>query len=186
MIRIVCLFCWALILISCDPDRRRNTREQDLTFSTTDDAELYFKNIRRSYYDHENISAAKLDVYRLSERSIVQDRPVINLAIAHNWRYDEAYLLLEPNQALGNSLPLRVYWQARNDSSRQGVYHWSERDKLSQLKFAGNLNRSLKQRHRLYVLTADSVKIPLLDQPEEREVFRRTLFDYYKLTGAFK
>ncbi len=186
MLKIVLPLCLLLCLPACDPDRRKRAKEEDLKFSTTDDAELFFKNVRRNSYDHQDIPAAKLDIYRLSERNQAQDHPVLNLAIAHNWRHDEAYLLLEPNEAIGTAPPLHIYWQAKKDSTQAGDYIWEERDKLSQLEFAAKINNALEHGQKLFIVANNGKKLPLLKKPQEREAFKRTMFDYYKLTGTFK
>ena len=186
MIRIVLLAVFSGLLIACDPDRSSNRHNSELDFSTTDDAEIYFKNVRRPYYEHEDMPAAKLDIYRLKQRSQTNDYPVLNLAIAHNWRHDEAYLLIEPNAAVGSAPPLHIQWQSVQDSTKTGTYLWEERDKKAQLTFVGQIYTSLRNKHKLFLITNDSLAVPLLSKGNDREAFRRTVFDYYKLTGAFK
>lgn len=178
----LCILLFLLILLACDADRRKRERRADLRFRTTDDAELYFKNLRRTEYDHEDLVAAKLDIFRHEDRSQLADYPLLVPTLAVNWRYDEAYLILEPNERLGKERPLIIEWR---DSLLQesGRYVLESNNKMEQLTFANQLYRGLKKGQKFYLIT-DSVTLPFFHNPLDRRVFRITMTDYYRLTGT--
>ena len=97
------------ILVSCNPDKKKEVDQTTISFDTNDASKLFFKNIRQSYYDQQIMEEAKLEIYRLKKRNQSSDQPVINLAIVNNWRYDQAYLLLEPTGGLGLA-NLKLSW----------------------------------------------------------------------------
>lgn len=178
----LCFLLLLLSLIACDADRRKRERRPDLRFRTRDDAELFFKNLRRNEYDHEDLAPAKLDIFRHRKRSQQASYPLLIPALVINWRYDEAYLILEANEALGNERPLIVEWR---DSLQQqsGRYALDSNNKMEQLTFANQLYKGLRGGQKLYLVT-DSAAVPFLNMPVDKRVFRITLADYYRLTGT--
>ena len=167
-------------LSACNPDKNTRIDETKARFTTSDASELFFKNVRQIYYDQQEMADAKLNVFRLSDRSLAEDVPVINLAIAINWRYDEAYLLVEPNAYLQPLDSLQVTWQDLA-SQQQGTYAWTGGNKEVHFTFASQLYRSIQQGHQLYIASPEGQEEKLLDTYDDREAFRKTMFDYYRL-----
>lgn len=173
----------SILLIACHPDKKRKSDPEQSKFSTSDASELFFKNVRQPYYDKAVIKASKLDVYRNKDRSQAEDRPVLNLAIAVNWRFDEAYLLIEPNDYLQSLDTLRVAWR---DSVEQqsGQYIFVPGNKASHFKFASQLYNSLIDQQKLYIIW-EGQQLPVLNTYGDREAFRKTVADYYRLVDLF-
>ena len=167
-------------LAACNLDKNTSIDDKKAKFTTSDASELFFKNVRQIYYDQEEMVAAKMNVFRLGDRSQADDYPVINLAIASNWRYDEAYLLVEPNAYLEGLDSIRVTW--KNPTNQQtGSYRWAPGNKEAQFAFASQLYRSIQQGYQLYVTNSRGEQEKLLDRYDDREAFRKTMFDYYRL-----
>ena len=167
-------------LAACNLDKDTQVDDKKAKFTTSDPSELFFKNVRQIYYDQEEMAAAKLNVFRLGDRSQAEDYPVINLAIASNWRYDEAYLLVEPNAYLEELDSIRVTWKDPANQ-HEGTYRWARGNKEAQFTFASQLYRSVQRGHQLYVTNARGEQEKLLDRYDDREAFRKTMFDYYRL-----
>lgn len=125
----------------------------------------------------EVMDAAKLNVYRHKQRVLSTALPVLNLAIVDNWRYDEAYLLLEPNEFIGNSNELLVQWQLGEVSN---TIAYKQGNKTDQVAFADSLYNLLQQGCRFKIQINDSW-VSFLDSDKSREAFRVTMFDYYRL-----
>ena len=54
------LFCIMFLMqYSCQIDRDKKVNFEDFNFKTGDDTEIFFKNMRQSYYDLEENKAAK-------------------------------------------------------------------------------------------------------------------------------
>lgn len=173
-----------LFLFACDADTRKRANPETLHFRTTDDAELFFKNLRRTEYDYQNLKAARLDIFRHEKRSQEALYPLMIPALVVNWRYDEAYIILEGNEWVGEIRPLVVQWR---DSlpQQEGRYILASNNKLEQLRFAGELYEGILDGKQFF-LERDSVLLPFLDKPLDRRIFRTTMFDYYRLTGNIR
>lgn len=167
------------LLLSCNVDKEKNISSTNPRFSTSDPSELFFKNIRQNSYDKEELAAGKMIVNRMIGRSLVNDYPVINLAIVINWRYDESYILIEPNEYFETPTTINVAWENSKDGSR-GQYLYEEGNKESQFLLATNIYTSLLRGDKLFI-KKDDVLTPFLVNSAEREIFRKTMLDYYRL-----
>lgn len=172
----------SLILTACNPDKNKRADPGKVKFSTTDDAEIFFRNLRQRQYDKEEVPEAKLDVFRHSDSVQKAAYPVFQLALVVNWRYDEAYLLMEPNENVDTGRPVEIRW---NDvkTGKSGIYTFSYGSKEDHLRFAGQLYDSIREGHALEYLSGAEQASSFLNDPEEREVFRISMFDFYRLTG---
>jgi hypothetical protein len=167
-----------LIIISCNADKTKKIDAEKSKFSTSDASELFFKNVRQRYYDREEVTAAKLNVYRLQERNKQVDQAHLNLAIVINWRYDEAYILLEPND-LAASDNISINW-VNEKSKDSGNYNFSFGDKYAHFAFASQIYSGIQEGHRLFIIVNEE-EIPFLHKEKDREAFRKTMKDYYRL-----
>lgn len=170
-----------IVLIACNinVDKDKKIATDKVKFSTSDASELFFKNIRQTSYDKEEQIDTKLEIYRNRERSKLKDIPVLNLAIVLNWRFDEAYILVEPNEYLSNMETLSILWKdpANNQS---GNYIFLPGNKDSHFQFAAEIYKSVLSGHELFVKTEKGNQ-QLFQKKHYKEVFRKTMLDYYRL-----
>ena len=183
-LRLLTISASLILLLACNPDKDRKVDDMQAKFTTSDASELFFRNMRQSNYDKETMDEAKLDIYRMDDRSLAEDKPVLNLAIVINWRYDEAYILTEPNDYLQQLDTLKIYWQD-TVQHQQGFYQYLPGDKDTHFQFASQLYNSLQGQHQLYVMPPSGEKVPMLSRRNERETFRRTMMDYYRLVDLY-
>ena len=178
--KILLFLVWLAGLSACNLDKNTQIDETKAKFTTSDASELFFKNVRQVRYDHQEMSEAKLNVFRLGDRSVAEDYPVLNLAIVINWRYDEAYLTVEPNAYLQDMDSIQVTWQD-TVGQQEGTYVWAGGNKEAQFAFASQLYRSIQRGHQLYIKNPQGEEEKLLNKYDDREAFRITMFDYYRL-----
>lgn len=176
-IRIV-LGLLAMVLVACNPDKNTQINQAEITFKTSDSSKLYFKNIRQSYYDFEEMEAAKLEIFRFKKRVLADDQPVINLSIVNNWRYDEAYILLEPNGFIQQDT-LRIRW-TNEDGLHNGSAEYAKGNKTEIVKFADAIYQQIQNKSKFEIEIEGAWK-PIFDNTLAKEAFRITMFDYYKL-----
>lgn len=167
------------LIVSCDGSKSKKVDEKSAKFTTSDASELFFKNVRSIQYNKTVMDEAKLDVYRIKEQVEAEDRPILNLSIVVNWRYDEAYVLTEPNGYLQSLDTIKILWQdtVAQDS---GVFQFANGNKAEHFQLAVQLYRSIQDQRPLYVLN-DEQKIPFMHRRDEREAFRKTMVDYLRL-----
>jgi len=166
-------------MYACDSSASKNVNEEEAQYTTSDASELFFKNVRSIYYDKTVMDEAKLDVYKIKERLQAVDYPLLNLSIVVNWRYDEAYVLTEPNDLLRQMDTIRIVWQDTTNN-QSGQYEFVQGNKDAHFKFATQLYRSLSAEHQIYLLD-DGEKVKFMNRRDAREPFRKTMVDYFRL-----
>lgn len=185
MLKRLLAFC-LLALWACNPDKNTLVDPNVVHYQTTQQSMLFFKNMRGMYYDLDDNEATRLQLFRFGDRPQEQTHPVLNVVLVNNWRHDQAYVLLEPNPALQTHLQdsLQVVWQDTL-SQQAGRYVFENGNKDTHYRFATQIYNSVLQKHRLGVLTQSGDTIPLLRTEEEREAFRITMMDYYRIVNVF-
>ncbi len=170
-----------ILLQACSIDKDKKVDRKKFSFKTGSDTQLFFKNVRQSYYDLEENKAAKFNVFRNKKRVKDAPYPILNFAIVINYLQDEAYLLLEPNEIVGD-LPLVI--EGTNDSTRATqLIRLDTQNPKSTLEFATDLYDLLQDNS--FQLIVGNEKLPILNNAQSREAFRVTISDYYRLTRVF-
>jgi hypothetical protein len=175
------LFSFGLI-ISCQLDRNKKVERQKFQFKVGADANLFFRNVRQIYYDRESPDG-KWRAYRLSDRTKEVQGHGITAVIVIHWLKDEAYLLIEPTGQLGDEETISVV--VRNPKTDlQDTVQLKERGRERMLEFGSKIYEATQNESQLSVLLKGKY-VPLFENDIDREAFRITLSDYYRLTGIF-
>ncbi|MEQ9166835.1 MAG: hypothetical protein RLO12_11295 [Fulvivirga sp.] len=175
-------FLLFLIITGCKIDDDKTIDRDKLTFKIGTDTQLFFKNVRQSYYDLEENKAAKFNVFRFSDRNVNQEAWVLNLAIVVNYLQDEAYLLVEPSEAIGSeNIELRTQHPNKGDVKEVGL---NEMNREGMLNFCTDVYELLVQGYQFEIKAGEEWK-PIFDTHQAKEAFRITVSDYYRLTRVF-
>lgn len=162
--------CGQIANDSLDPNK--------VVFKTNDASKLFFKNTRKTYYDLEVNELAKLEVYRWKD-SPDQSQPQLNLALVNNWRFDEAYLLIEPNALIDlNTLKLR--WSNLENGS-SGKIEFVPGNKENHARFAGLVYQQLRKDSKMEIFLNNEWK-PFFTDNTSKDAFEKTVYDFYRLT----
>ena len=81
MKRLSILLLSLFIISACNPVKDKKVDQTTIGFKTDESSKLFFKNVRRSYYDVEVMEEAKLEIYRLKKRVKESDEPILNINI---------------------------------------------------------------------------------------------------------
>ncbi|QTN38931.1 hypothetical protein HZ996_07185 [Cryomorphaceae bacterium] len=155
---------------------------EEVSFHTTESSEMYFKNVRSYFYEVWDDPKSGFVHYRIKSRNQNPAVPSINFLILHNWRFDEAYVMLEPNEALSSAqgLSLSVVTSSDSLSFALGDFtnyeHWMT---------SGRIYMALREDDSRFWLSDSegNRKVALYLDGEERKSLKKTLRDYYKLVG---
>ncbi|MGD1842022.1 MAG: hypothetical protein ACFB0B_14170 [Thermonemataceae bacterium] len=167
-------------LLACGIEKDKYINEDDPNFSTSDASRLFFKNTRQIYYDKQVIGKDRLELYRKKSRSDDEKRPHLNLILANNWMYDEAYIRFEPSPSFANPVQFEIIWKK---DERSGRYQLEDNSKESHYKLATLLYRGILKEQSFY-LKQDDKEIPILSDQKERDTFRITMIDFYRLVNV--
>jgi hypothetical protein len=163
-------------LFSCNIDKGKRVDAEKRVYKSNDATKLFFRNVRASYYDKTTLEAAKLDVYRIRTRNLTEEFPVIHLALVNNWLQDEAYIIVEPNGFFSVGDTIRVSWQDTMPQEIQFVFG----NKDQHTVFADKIYNNMLDGLDMYIHKG-SESWPLFPTSKEREAFRVTMIDFYRL-----
>jgi hypothetical protein len=171
-------FLLPLLLSACKIDRDKKVNREKFQFKIGADANLFFRNVRQVYYDRESPDG-KWQAYRFSDRKTNNEQPSLNAVIVIQWIKDEAYLLIEPNSILAEEDLISVVIKNQSDTIRL-----KERGRERMLEFGSKIYEAILTKKDMTVLS-NGKYVPIFEDDKEREVFRITMADYYRLTGIF-
>jgi hypothetical protein len=169
-------------LAGCKIDRDKKVDRAKFQFEVGDDSELFFRNVRQIYYDRTSPDGT-WQAYRFSDRYSGNERPVILPVIVINWLKDEAYLLIDTNELLSEEDYLEVII---SDSSiaKSDTVILNQRGRERMLEFGSQLYEAIQADQKVEVKSRGEFK-PVLKEDIDRETFRVTMSDYYRLTRVF-
>lgn len=171
------LLLFLLITTGCSINADQKVSRDNFEFKTGDDTELFFKNVRQSYYDLEENKAAQFTLLRFSDRVVSDSVPILNLAIVINVIQDEAYLFLEPNQKLEEYQPLSLTWEDPG-TGLTGKMSQRSPNREGMFEFAADIYEGLLKNYSFRLNDGTAI----LSKKAEREAFKVTVSDYYRLT----
>lgn len=172
---------WMLLILgiwACNPDKRKRIDAEHIVYKSNDATKLFFRNMRAIYYDKQTLEQAKIDVYRMKDRNQTEDYPVLNLALVNNWLQDEAYIIIEPNGFFSVGDTIRVTWQ--EESGRQGESIFIFGNKDNHTRFADEIYNNILSSFPMRI-HKDEEEWPLFNSPNDKETFRKTMVDFYRL-----
>jgi hypothetical protein len=178
----------ALILQACSGSVEKLVEKEidpeKPAFQIFADTKIYFKNTRQLDYDIQSLGNGVMEIYRHKKRSTNTEKPCFTVALATNWRNEEAYVAIEPNSFFTHKDTIRLLWQS-SDTAQEGVYEFSFGSKPEHFKFASQVFLSIKQQHKLFITNKQQEKTPFLENDNEKQAFRKTMIDYYRLVRIY-
>jgi hypothetical protein len=157
-----------VLLAACHPDKKKPILVEKPAFNTSDASELFFKNVRQSEYNLKENKTAGINIFTHQD---LDSSWIVTPQIIHNWRTDKAYVMLRWHTDITIPVTLKVNQQEIEFTGSPIGNH---------NLIAGHIyNAILSQEEVLIQQSANW--IPLFDSPKKEEVFRITLFDFYRL-----
>ncbi|WP_375559495.1 hypothetical protein ACE193_17395 [Bernardetia sp. OM2101] len=179
---------FSIILFSCNPDKKKRVSPTEPRNSTTQSSVLFFKNMRSLDYDKIDEPKLKREIYVHEDANKDTLAPVLNLTIVYLWDKDKAYIITDPNKYIEDYFDtsendtLKIRWK-NPKTKAQGTLFYIAGHVDTQYEFATRMYNSLLDKHEFYMLPNE---IPILNTEKERETFRITMMDYYRLVGVFR
>ncbi len=174
-----------LVIIYFPEDRGIVISEPD--FHVTESQEIYFKNIRQSHYVKQTDEQAGFDLYTI--RSAEKDSSVstFTFTIVNNWRADEAFIRMMPMPALFEQDPEKmILLCSEYGSDQKDTLHLLGRSSYDHYLFAAQLYMKIIDDYTFEVVNEVGETMPVLARGEHRLSVKKTLKDYFKLTGKIR
>ncbi len=168
------LFTLIILNVSCITDKEKIVEFENFSFETSDASELYFKNIRESYYHLEEKGGLK--IYRLKKYDDL-DTFLIKPILIYNWRNDLAYVMLESNGSIDLKEEIVISWKNESRS-------WVIRNIKDHFSILNHINNLIKKDETIWI-TIKGKKILLFSSILEKSYFSLILYDLHKITNYF-
>jgi len=171
-----------LLLVGCKIDREKEVDRSKFQFTIGADSNLFFRNVRQIYYDRSSPDGT-WQAYRFSDRYRGNDRPVIEPVIVINWLKDEAYLLIYTNDPLSEEDMITVTISDAQANKTDTLY-LNQRGRERMLEFGSQLYEAMQANQKVAVKSKGEF-VPIFMEEMDREAFRITVSDFYRLTRVF-
>lgn len=179
--RFVALLLCMQLLAACGERNFPRPDFESLEFKTTEQAKLFFKNVRSFYYEADLYSFEGAEVYRWADREKDTSRYWINPVLVIHLLQDKAFILTETSPAVQSNCTSFLYREMENavDSIR-----W----KPSSMEDHFNLNvfvyDAIDAKARIYLRLHDGQKVEWLTEEKQQSNYHKQIRDFLRLVGA--
>ncbi len=174
-------YLFVFILLACSVNTSKEIDLEKITFSYRDDAYIFFRNIRQSNYNIEVVEEAGWRIYRHEDYPEDTISNYFKTALVVNWRVNKAYPIIEIPKSL-NKEGLEITWKDLN-SNKSGTITLSGLQRNSEMEFLTHLYNHIINEHELTWKPKGEKSTTLFFDSEQKEAFRITMYDFYRLTG---
>ena len=166
-----------LILVILTQPEERPDKLVDISFNTTESAELYFRNVRAYHYLQRQEGGDIFDVYRLKSLFDSGYQPMMPFVIYNNWRANEAFVRLDTVHHRLTS------FHAVIDSAGLSARAIALPDLYNEAQFdyARAIYRALRDECEVGMAAEGHDTLWL--RGDERKATKRVLTDYFRLIG---
>ncbi|NEN22074.1 hypothetical protein G3O08_00970 [Cryomorpha ignava] len=165
-----------LVVFLTQPDSRPS-KFDEVSFQTTESAELYFRNVRSFYYNFREEGGGAFDAYRFS--ALYEDTLSfgVRFVIYNSWRQNMAFVRVDTNYTKFAATDYLVSASANGDiDSIRPPDQYNE----SHYDFAKNVFLAARAKNRIGIpQKTDTLWVSESDMAN----IRQTLRDYFKLIG---
>jgi len=167
-----------LLCLACATGTSRLIDKEKLNFSYTDDAYLFFRNMRQAQYNRTVMEKEGLRLYQHEDYSSSQ---FIRTQLVVNWKVNSAYMLLDFADST-EKYDIKIYIREEDQSYSEIAQENLRRQ--GELVFLTDLYNHLLQEDKLFYELRYGQKTPLFETLDDQEAFRISMYDYYRLTAV--
>ncbi len=177
----IVLFIFILIVGCTEKKPKFDYIDQELIdLSLSNYSFNFFQFDRMRHYDRDTLETSRNQILRLKKRVIDNNRPIVNLSIVIDWKYNQSHVLVEPNSLIENQNKFEILW--RDPEGVRGIILFEDGNKKKHLEFAAQVYDQIMRDCEFYLKTPNEY-IPILDDIKSRKAFHITMLDYYGLLG---
>lgn len=174
------LFLVVAVVFSCSVNTSKKVDLEALTFSYTDDAYIFFRNMRQTHYDLEVLEESDWRIYRHQDRQKDTSNFYFSIALVVDWRMNRVYPIIEMPDELKNE-SLRIKWEAV-EGEDQGEFQLKDMRRSAERLLAAQLYNQAIEDVKMTLISGEFEK-PLFANTDQKEAFRISMYDYFRMTA---
>ncbi|MGM0581351.1 MAG: hypothetical protein ACQETL_11765 [Bacteroidota bacterium] len=151
-----------------------------LRFSYTDDAYIFFRNMRQTQYDLEVMEEGGWRIYRHEDRQQDTTDFYFNVSLVVNWKVNRVYPIIEMAERFKKE-GLTVEWKAL-ESDESGKIALEGIKRRDEMLFVSKVYNKMTEEVEFFI-SIENQKTPLFPDSDTKEAFRISLYDFYRMTG---
>ncbi|MGJ3234472.1 hypothetical protein [Marivirga sp.] len=167
--------------VACSVNTSEKVELEKLRFNYTDDAYIFFRNMRQTNYDLEVMEEGGWRIYRHEDRQTDTTDFYFNISMVVNWRVNRVYPIIEMTKSIDKE-SFQVYWEAI-ESTEKGNISMEGEKRRDEMLFASKLYNKMTDEVEMYVHYKNK-KRPLFLDSDKKEAFRVSMYDFYRMTGV--
>ncbi|NLR90858.1 MULTISPECIES: hypothetical protein [Flammeovirga] len=173
-----------LLTIACQPYKDVIIDPLRPKFVTYDQTRMYFQNIRASYYDIIKAEKQHPDVtiYKYDKSVSDTTKAIIQLHLLYNPTQDNVFVMLSPNPYFEGYMHYTVKW-TNTETGLWDEIRYKQGGMQEQFRFATEIYNMLNQDDIAFEIRFGDKTVPFLTTMDERNAFRITMIDFYRLVG---
>ncbi len=166
-----------VINLSCATGTSRLIEAEKLNFSYTDDAYLFFRNMRQTGYHIENLEDKEVRLYTHDDYA---DKSPLKTTMVANWKANKAYAIMVLRDSVSLN-DISIYWKGEVD---KGEVIFPNTRRQGELVALTAIYNHMLQQHELSIEIEGGREELLFADADSREAFRISMYDFYRLTGV--
>lgn len=172
-------FLIMLLCLSCATGTSRIIEKEKLNFSYTDDAYLFFRNMRQAQYDRKVMEKEGLRLYVHEDFSPSQ---LLKTTLVVNWKMNKAYVLVNLTDSTLEKYDIKVYYKEEDGTITEILQENLRRQ--GELSFLTEIYNQILTEHSLFIQYKGQEEQPLFNSSDDLEAFRVSMYDFYRLTAV--
>jgi hypothetical protein len=174
------IILFLLLNAACSVNTSKKVDIEKLRFSYTDDAYIFFRNMRQSNYDLKVMEEGGWRIYRHEDRELDTTDFYFNISLVVNWRVNRIYPIIEMPQSIDKD-GFEVFWEAL-ESEEKGRITLNGEKRRDEMVFSTKLYNKMIDEVELFV-TYKNKKQSLFKNSDQKEAFRVSMYDFYRMTA---
>ncbi|RUA35730.1 MAG: hypothetical protein DSY77_02195 [Bacteroidetes bacterium] len=166
--------------MACSVNTSKEVELNKLRFNYTDDAYLFFRNMRQRQYDLEVMEEGGWRIYRHEDRQQDTSGFYFNVSLVVNWKLNRVYPIIEMTEQLKKE-GLVVEWRAL-ESDESGKLTLEGIKRRDEMLFVSKIYNKMTEEVEFFI-SIENQKTPLFPNTDAKEAFRISLYDFYRMTG---
>lgn len=179
--RFVALLLCIQLLAACGERRFPRPDFESLEFKTTEQAKLFFKNVRSFYYEADLYSFKGAEVYRWADREKDTSLFWINPVLVIHLQQDQVFILTEASPAVQSNCAPFLY---RETDVAMDSIRWTPSSMHDHFNLNVFVYDAIDMKARLYLRLHDGQKVELLTKEKQQSNYHKQIRDFLRLVGA--